>query len=327
MHLAYFIFICILIILQPCLTTSPLKCKKQSDCAPVTDNIGYVTCKNSRCQCRYWNGFKGDANKNSKCTCSLNVVYVENTKYCINLTRALLIDKQLVFQEKNKQTVKSIATDLTPSKIHASMANLYDNKLPDYMTKNIQGRVEQLGDYSGARGLAEYFYSSIYASGMNITQLNYVYLIAEGNQVHFRLDLVFTIPNMITSPTNLTQTGWYRFNSAGKVESMYISILQFGLLMDNASTHMQRVEQICGVALTFCHGNNTQYNSFEECAKFLATLPEGTYYRANSNSVVCRQFHSYLATSDPATHCPHIGPTGGMKCIDFSYSSYYEKYI
>jgi len=27
----------------------------------------------------------------------------------------------------------------------------------------------------------------------------------------------------------------------------------------------------------------------------------------------------------PDIHCPHVGKTGGHKCVDFSYESFYEK--
>jgi hypothetical protein len=60
----------------------------------------------------------------------------------------------------------------------------------------------------------------------------------------------------------------------------------------------------------------------------MQTIPFGTWDRANSNTVVCRQFHSLLTIFRPDVHCPHASAAGGMPgmlvCVDFPYESFYD---
>ena len=42
--------------------------------------------------------------------------------------------------------------------------------------------------------------------------------------------------------------------------------------------------------------------------------PAGTAGAASGNSLACRAYHATNAASDPGTHCPHAGPTGGSVC-------------
>jgi hypothetical protein len=40
----------------------------------------------------------------------------------------------------------------------------------------------------------------------------------------------------------------------------------------------------------------------------------GTAGATSGNSIACRTYHAGAAAGDPATHCPHAGPTGGGVC-------------
>src|SRR5262249_27229683 len=76
-------------------------------------------------------------------------------------------------------------------------------------------------------------------------------------------------------------------------------------------------------------GSGYQFNpglplpAFSNCVAFMHSIPYGSWNRANSNTVVCRQLHSLLTPLRPQVHCPHTSPTGGMTCVDFPYSSFY----
>ena len=107
---------------------------------------------------------------------------------------------------------------------------------------------------------------------------------------------------------------------------MEFSNMQLGLLMGSNYNRSEYVETICGIAMKYCTGNNTVYSSYGDCAQFLGTIPDGTWYRVNSNSVVCRYYHAALTTVDPDGHCSHISRPGGGKCIEFPYSYFYERY-
>lgn len=72
----------------------------------------------------------------------------------------------------------------------------------------------------------------------------------------------------------------------------------------------------CSAVTTNCTGGNAQYENQGACvstcqAKLAWPAGSGT---ASANTVACRTYHAGLASTDPATHCPHAGVTGGAVC-------------
>src|SRR5690242_5376781 len=68
------------------------------------------------------------------------------------------------------------------------------------------------------------------------------------------------------------------------------------------------------------------YTSFADCLNFMTnSIPVGSFDQASSNSFWCRFLHTMLTIYDPIHHCPHAGKTGGGKCIDTPYASYYSQ--
>ncbi len=68
----------------------------------------------------------------------------------------------------------------------------------------------------------------------------------------------------------------------------------------------------------------TQPERFADCVAFMNSIPYGSFDRANSNTTTCRALHALMTPYSPEVHCLHVGKTGGPKCIDFTYESYYE---
>ncbi|KAF2403164.1 hypothetical protein EJ06DRAFT_472523 [Trichodelitschia bisporula] len=81
---------------------------------------------------------------------------------------------------------------------------------------------------------------------------------------------------------------------------------------------------ICAGVQDRCTGPNQQYGSVEECIGVLSQKTYGNYDETWGDNVVCRSIHLLLTASRPDVHCPHVGPTGGGKCVD---GSYVEKYF
>lgn len=71
----------------------------------------------------------------------------------------------------------------------------------------------------------------------------------------------------------------------------------------------------CTAILEVCQGADEQYesqmNCLATCTKF-ATV--GAVTDTTGNTIGCRVYHTELARTDPTTHCPHAGPTGGGSC-------------
>ncbi|KAF3917661.1 hypothetical protein AA313_de0208111 [Arthrobotrys entomopaga] len=127
----------------------------------------------------------------------------------------------------------------------------------------------------------------------------------------------------------------------------FTNILQ-GADLSNQLVQLLAVKEVCAGVQSACTGANTQYapNQGLTIAKVLSSLglnpllnigivsqlnlgtldagglncfsqlslkPFGDFDKIWSDSVVCRIVHLMLASIDPADHCPHVGPTGGMK--------------
>jgi cysteine-rich repeat protein len=74
-------------------------------------------------------------------------------------------------------------------------------------------------------------------------------------------------------------------------------------------------ENYCDLMLATCDAGNQQYASIAECLETCADFPAGTAGATDGDSLACRMYHLGVATTtDPATHCPHAGPTGDGVC-------------
>ncbi len=64
-------------------------------------------------------------------------------------------------------------------------------------------------------------------------------------------------------------------------------------------------------------GGHAQYASLAACTSYCTTnagWPAGATGAMSGNSIACRLYHAGAAAADPATHCPHAGPSGGNIC-------------
>jgi len=74
----------------------------------------------------------------------------------------------------------------------------------------------------------------------------------------------------------------------------------------------------CSAIMSACTGDDAQYGSEAECLDYCSNVggwEAGTVEDVDGNTVGCREYHtSVAATTDPATHCAHAGPSGGNAC-------------
>lgn len=80
---------------------------------------------------------------------------------------------------------------------------------------------------------------------------------------------------------------------------------------------------LCPVIQQRCTGKDQQYSSVEDCAAQLGAKPFGNFDEAWGDNIACRTIHIILTMVRPDVHCPHVGPTGGGKCVDIDYSTDY----
>jgi len=224
--------------------------------------------------------------------------------------------------EIRKQKIRELYLGLIPPTPVLVMAGVID--VHDIFDSSVRGRVTPVGSFGDFDGVVEYFYGL--AAPTPIPVVNFPTLIAEGNKVGVRVDLLF---NGTTDIHNLTQTGFFTFNSNNLIISFDLTILNLGAIIDPpVAAQPFVIQQVCStlvVSPATCTPGTYEgsYTDFNDCVSFMSSIPFGSWNRANSNTVTCRQLHTILTAFRPAVHCPHAGKTGGGKCIDFPYNEFY----
>lgn len=224
----------------------------------------------------------------------------------------------------------------------------------------VQGRVAPLGAYTDFNSAYEYFYALGETALTHIAKIDFRSLIAGDDKVGVEVDLhvcryPFQLCDLKTGENMfiLKETGFFTFNEENRIISFDLVIPNLNAAMDQKpETHDAAIVQMC-VGLTQLHqdpltgkpvGGGTctkyfdspddfpldsrdQYGSspFQNCVKFMHSIPFGSWSRANSNTVVCRQLHTLLTPHRPDDHCPHVSSSGGGKCVDQPYSVYFDK--
>lgn len=79
--------------------------------------------------------------------------------------------------------------------------------------------------------------------------------------------------------------------------------------------HHYMSHQTCVGAQAFCHGDNKQYQSYDDCMHFLTKKKVGEMYRLGDDNLACRFLHVGMLELRPSIHCDHVGPSGGDMCI------------
>ncbi len=73
-------------------------------------------------------------------------------------------------------------------------------------------------------------------------------------------------------------------------------------------------DDYCTIELKACQGSLAQYQSMAQCKSVCEALEPGTNDDQGGNTVACRRYHSFNATTLPDTHCSHSGPVGDGHC-------------
>jgi hypothetical protein len=70
----------------------------------------------------------------------------------------------------------------------------------------------------------------------------------------------------------------------------------------------------CQIVMGACTDANQAYADLAECMTTCGTFATETRYNTQVQtgaSLACKLYHATVATTDPATHCPHVMATGG----------------
>jgi len=343
--------ICKLTVLLSLFTTIyGLACTAQYQCSSVSIDYNFVTCVNGQCTCLTANGFNGTATTSDKCRCDYTLAwgttqpyckvcnpprqiqYYQGNPYCVNPPECEQLETTSdtnAIRLAKVETVYNLLRYPTPLAVIAGRISVSDLFAPA-----VKGRVSPVGSFDDYTAVEEYFYG-LGASSM-ITSVTMKKIAILGNEVAVWVVLFFDNSAKGSPSYNLTQTGFFTFDSNNLISSVDLDILNLGWALDgdsatNATTRDANINKIC-TTLTVSPGFCPQvddpagyYTSFSDCVNFMHSIPYGTWAHANSNTVICRTLHTLLTAFRPAVHCPHTGKTGGMKCVDTPYSSFYAE--
>ncbi|PVH70810.1 hypothetical protein DL98DRAFT_617937, partial [Cadophora sp. DSE1049] len=201
---------------------------------------------------------------------------------------------------------------------------------PGLFSKNATGRVSPLGKFTGFEDSIEYFFALepvpsplLYAviSSAKIVEFSSRYPEVAASVVYLETRInSASLPNQGQYLSTLKQVVFWRFDDKGAVLSYNAWIPNLNLWVGgqvdfaNLSVQAETIQNLCPVIQRRCTDANKQHNDVAQCVSTLAAKPFGNYDEVWQDNVVCRSIHVVLTLVRPQVHCPHVGPTGGMKC-------------
>ncbi|KAL8911933.1 MAG: hypothetical protein Q9171_002975 [Xanthocarpia ochracea] len=249
------------------------------------------------------------------------------------------------YKKRNFDTISKIYERTQYPNNLAFIANGSASVPPGLFDQNVVGRITPVGNFTGFDDSTEYFFAlapiplpPLYGvfSDVRVVEFTSGCPSVASSVVYFRTT-VFN-PNATNNGqylTTLKQVAFWEFDKRGAVVKYDAWIPNVRLYTSIVSGRGNTVEppppagqaatiqQICNTVQSLCQGNNTEYTTLDDCVQTLTAKPFGDGDNIWADSVTCRQIHLLLARIRPDAHCPHVGPTGGGKCVDVQFDEGY----
>eukprot|EP01097_Dermamoeba_algensis_P001557 TRINITY_DN1588_c0_g1_i2.p1 TRINITY_DN1588_c0_g1~~TRINITY_DN1588_c0_g1_i2.p1 ORF type:complete len:322 (-),score=84.35 TRINITY_DN1588_c0_g1_i2:164-1129(-) len=223
----------------------------------------------------------------------------------------------------------------TSAQLAVAVENGNYSVVENLMTADVQGRISPLGRFDTYVATGEYFFGlagplpGIPTAGRTrvTTILFDKPIMCTQNSCSWRMVASLRDFNTNLSISNYTHIGYANFNSANQICSYEVTFL--GLERKDApestAARNATMNSLCNGIMASCPAGTAlqQFSNFSSCVEFMRTIPYGGWGQADQNTQQCRLIHLQLVRANPATHCPHTGPTGGGKCIFHPESSYH----
>ncbi|KAJ7053216.1 hypothetical protein C8F01DRAFT_1330496 [Mycena amicta] len=238
---------------------------------------------------------------------------------------------------RNRATIQSIY-NLTV--YPHNLAVLTGNIPEGLFNANASGRITPVGEFFGFQDSVEYFWGlapvpSGFPPNNVFSRADVVHFSSACPQVAAST-VYFTEstlnPDNSTGAflTKLKQIAFWHFDPSGAVLAYeawipnvpkVINIVNPGFFTPSGPN--ATIANLCAGQATTCVGANQVYASTDECISILSQRDFGDWDEVWGDNVICRLIHAQLALIRPEVHCPHVGPTGGGKCIDVDYNDVY----
>ncbi|EPS41734.1 hypothetical protein H072_4341 [Dactylellina haptotyla CBS 200.50] len=244
------------------------------------------------------------------------------------------------YRDRNFNTIKHIY-NLTIFPNQVPIIAFGGSAVPDGLfADHASGRISPVGNFTDFEDSIEYFFAlpPLPISNKNsaaFTRFELAQFSSECPEIASSTVYLYASVVNETSPDNgklvtiLKQTGFWRFNTKGEVINYDLALIEVDHFIEELTStdytdpaaQAELIATTCNAQALRCVGVNSQYDSIDHCIEVLSAKPFGSYTDIWSDSVVCRSIHIVLTLVRPDAHCPHVGPTGGMKCVDFDYKT------
>ncbi|KAF7300304.1 hypothetical protein HMN09_00913600 [Mycena chlorophos] len=239
---------------------------------------------------------------------------------------------------RNRNTVQAIY-NLT---VYPNNLVIFSGDIPPGLfNENATGRIDPVGDFFGFQDSVEYFF------GLAPTPTGQA-----PNGVFSSADVVEFVsgcPQVAASTVYFTDRTLNADNTTGELVSMLKqvafwhfdddgAVLDYDAWIPNIPKQVNLTQPgfftpqgmnitlntLCAAQASTCVGANQVYTSPEQCYEILSQRDFGDWDEVWGDNVICRTLHVRLALIRPEVHCPHVGPTGGGKCV---YADYVQAYF
>lgn len=330
-----------------CSLSAPYACAGNYSCNPaVSDQYLYSYCAQGQCQCRKDLGFFGDATNTSRCECKspLFAYWLNSLPYCINYTEAVSARATSNLIQNAKAVTTNVYLGIRyPQCVYIIYDLMLGNPNPyfDLFTNDTVGRISPVGVFAGIKVLVEYYIAAGYLGTSQVPTIYFNSLFSQdGSSTFVNADLPFNqydqaITHILYS-YNLTHEGEDKMrivNGKTQIYSGDKDILNLDAAVASTGVLNFSDPQLHGYICTLlpqfgCNANTDplgNYANFSDCMTSLGAMDGGSLGNTlfHGRSVACVYLHFVFVPTDPITHCPHTGKTGGGHCIDRPYITYY----
>ncbi|MCJ1477014.1 hypothetical protein MMC13_005685 [Lambiella insularis] len=246
----------------------------------------------------------------------------------------------LDFQQRNLDTIKKIYNTTIYPNNQGFIAYGASVIPPGLFNMKASGRITPIGNFTGLEDSVEYFFGltppaqpPLYDTWTNAKVVSFTSGCPEVASSVVYGTTTGVNPNASTYGqivTTIKQVAFWRFDDEGAVlyyDAWLPNLNDYTTLLYGAAPYPQYEEAVirnlCTEAQGLCTGSNTQYDDTDTCVSTLSAKPFGEWDELWGDNVVCRSLHILLARLRPVVHCPHVGPTGGGKCVNVQYNDVY----
>ncbi|KAG4439119.1 hypothetical protein IFR05_005406 [Cadophora sp. M221] len=246
------------------------------------------------------------------------------------------------FYARNLKTISSIY-NLTVFPNNVPIITHGGSAVPKGLfSANASGRVSPLGNFTGFEDSIEYFFAlALTPNAPSFSVFTSAKVVSFSSGCADVAASVAYLETRVLNPNStdngkylstLKQVAFWRFDKDGAVIAYDAWIPNLNIWnflargeadITNPFVQQAFIQRICPTIQGLCTGANQQYTDVPTCISSMTSKPFGNYDEVWGDNVACRTIHLILAGVRPDAHCPHVGPDGGMKCVNEPYNHGY----